>query len=299
VERTQIAVALPSPVLVLGATSIVGQFLLARLREVHIEILAASRNEQTPCTGVKWITADVTTPRLELPANVPLVFSISPIWILPQALPSLKAAGMSRLIAFSSTSRFTKQHSAVAAEREVAVRLAEAEDETRSYCETQSIAWTILRPTLIYAEGQDRSVTRLARLIRRVGFLPLSGDGSGKRQPVHAADLAAGAIAAALSPLTENRAYNLPGGEALSYRVMAERIFQGLGRKPRILSIPPQLWRLGLTLASPVLRGATTAMGSRMAEDLTFDPTQATSDFNWRPRAFHPRFLEMTRAQKA
>lgn len=289
-ERTSIAIGLPSPVLVLGATSIVGRFLVRRLRETGVETLALSRRPQNPIPGVTWITADLTAAQLHLPSAVSMAFSVSPIWVLPQALPSLEAANVRRLIAFSSTSRFTKERSAVAAERDTAWRLAKAEDETKRYCEAHAIAWTVLRPTLIYAEGEDRSVTRLASMIRRFGVLPLSGDGSGKRQPVHADDLAAGAISAALSPLTQDRAYNLPGGETLSYRVMSERIFQGLGRKPRIVSVPPRLWRFGLTLATPIVHGATSAMGSRMAEDLTFDLMPAKTDFEWHPREFHPRF---------
>jgi nucleoside-diphosphate-sugar epimerase len=281
--------SLPSPVLVLGASSIVGRFLIERLAEARVATLAVSRNGQTPMPGVTWITADIATTDLDLRGRPALVFSISPIWILPRALPSLQAAGIRRIVAFSSTSLFTKERSPVRAERETAQRLAAGEEATRLFCQKWDIAWTILRPTLIYAEGQDRSVMRMANLIRRFGVLPLSGDGAGKRQPVHADDLAVGAISAALSPSTERRAYNLPGGETLTYRVMTERIFEGMGRRPRIVSVPPVLWHVGLTLATPFLPGVTSAMGSRMAEDLAFDAAPAEQDFHWRPRDFHPR----------
>ena len=140
---------------------------------------------------------------------------------------------MRRLVVFSSTSRFTKERSPIASERAVAGFLATGEAETRSFCEEHLIAWTILRPTLIYAEGQDRSITRLANIIRRIGVLPLAGAGSGKRQPVHADDLAVGALAAAGSVAAENRAYDVPGGETLSYRLMSERIFQSSGPEPQ------------------------------------------------------------------
>jgi uncharacterized protein YbjT (DUF2867 family) len=143
---------------------------------------------------------------------------------------------------------------------------------------------------VIYAEGRDRSITRLANLVRRFHMLPLAGDAHGKRQPVHADDLAAGAIAAAASPATNNRAYDLPGGETLSYHSMVERIFEGLGRRPRVISIPPPLWRAGLSLASILMSGVTTEMGSRMTEDLVFDAGPAERDFAWRPRGFRPRF---------
>lgn len=289
-ERDHIVGPLPSPVLVLGASGLVGRALTARLTQAGTEILAISRDKQAPVPGITWITADLAA--LDLPMNVrpELAFSISSIWLLPQALPALHAAGVGRLVAFSSTSRFTKTQSPVSAEREIAHRLATAEAQTTSFCQEHGIVWTILRPTLIYSEGQDLSVTRLAKLIRRFGVLPLSGDAAGKRQPVHADDLAAGAMSAALSPSTGNRAYDVPGGETLTYRAMSERIFEGMGRRPRIVSVPPVLWRLGLVLAGPLLPGATTAMGSRMAEDLTFDASPAERDFQWRPRGFHPRF---------
>jgi nucleoside-diphosphate-sugar epimerase len=77
----------------------------------------------------------------------------------------------------------------------VAASLAEAEAEVERFCAEPGVAWTILRPTLIYDEGRDGNVSRLAGLIRRFGVLPLSGEGEGLRQPVHAEDLAVGACA--------------------------------------------------------------------------------------------------------
>ena len=280
---------LPSPVLVLGATSLIGRFLLARLSAAGIEPMALSR--RPPSDDICWVDADLGDPDLAkaLP-QVGTVFSLSPIWLLPRALPALKARGLSRLVAFSSTSRFTKQDSPEASERAVAKALADAEAEVEAFCAAQGVSWTILRPTLIYVEGRDGNVSRLASLIRRFKVLPLSGAGAGRRQPVHAEDLAIGALEAAQAPAASNRAYDLTGGEILTYRVMAERVFQGLGRRPAILTLPPWLFRGLLTLLKPFYPGATAAMGDRMAQDLTFDDGAARADFGWSPRDFHPRF---------
>jgi len=197
---------------------------------------------------------------------------------------------MTRLVAFSSTSRFTKQASDVPAERAVAASLADAEAAVERFCASQGVAWTVLRPTLIYDEGRDGNVSRLASLIRRFGVLPLSGRGEGLRQPVHAQDLAIGALAAATATAAQNRAYDLVGGETLTYRQMATRVFEGLGRRPLVVSLPPALFGLMLKAASPVLPGATAAMGSRMGVDLTFDSGDAARDFGWAPRDFRPKF---------
>jgi nucleoside-diphosphate-sugar epimerase len=244
---------------------------------------------------VTWLQGDLADPGLpERLPRAPTVFSLMPIWLIPPVLPTLRERGVRRLVAFSSTSRFTKAASPEASERAVARRLADGEAATIAACEAAGAAWTILRPTLIYAEGRDGNVTRLARLIARLGVLPLAGRGEGLRQPVHADDLAAGALAAADSPAAHGRAYDLPGGETLSYRDMAARVFESLGRRPRLVAVPPALWSLGLSLAAPLLPGATAAMGTRMAEDLTFDAAPAARDFGWSPRPFRPDFGGVT-----
>ncbi len=294
------AVDLRARVLLLGATSLIGRFLTPRLAGAGLTALAISRAPPaTPerdvgqkAAGVlRWASGDLTAPETltDIPPAAAIV-SLSPIWLLPPALPRLLESGARRVIAFSSTSRVTKIQSPVREERAVAERLADSEAQTLSLCASAGVACTLLRPTLIYAEGQDRNVSRLAELIRRFGVLPLSGGGEGLRQPVHAEDLAWAALALLNAPATAGKTYALPGGETLSYRAMVERVFESLGRTPRILTVPPPLWRLGLTLASPVLKGATSAMGQRMGQDLTFDAGPAEADFGWSPRPFRPRF---------
>jgi nucleoside-diphosphate-sugar epimerase len=287
-------------ILLLGATSLIGRFLTPRLERAHIQGVAVSRSPpmnykrdggQKVASALMWASGDLTAPEM-LPdlGSADAIISLSPIWLLPPALPRLLETGARRVIAFSSTSRLTKLNSPLPDERAVAERLAGGEAQTLALCAAAGAACTLLRPTLIYAEGQDRNVSRLAALIRRFGVLPLSGAGEGLRQPVHADDLAWAALALLDAPAAFGKIYALPGGETLSYRAMVERVFESLGRAPRILTVPPPLWRLGLTLASPVLKGATSAMGQRMAQDLTFDPTPAATDFGWSPRPFRPRF---------
>jgi nucleoside-diphosphate-sugar epimerase len=278
---------LKAPVLVLGATSLIGRWLMSALEQAGLDTIALSRTQSAG--GAQWIAGDLKDPGLVLPP-IATVFSLSPIWLLPDALPALNAAGMTRVVAFSSTSRFTKESSPDASERAVAKALSDAEGAVEGWCAANGVAWTILRPTLIYDEGRDGNVSRIARLVKRFGIMPLLGGGQGLRQPVHAADLAAGALAAAGSPATHNRAYDLVGGETVTYRVMVERIFEGLGKPARVLPLPVWLFGLVMRLAKPFYPGATTAMGARMGQDLVFDSGDATRDFGWTPRAFHPRF---------
>lgn len=281
---------LREPVLVLGATSLVGRYVLPRLCDMRAVTVALSRKPIDESGGVRWIEGDLEAAgRLDLP-YAETAFSLCPIWLLPAALPALRSAGVNRLVAFSSTSVVGKAKSSDQGERAVAARLAEAEASVRRFCDANGIAWTILRPTMIYAEGLDGNVSRLARIAERFKVVPLAGSGRGLRQPVHAEDLAWAALAAAASPVTAGRAYDLPGGETLTYKQMVERIFLGLDRAPRVLCAPAGVWRLAFQLAGARLRGATAAMGERMNQDLTFDGEPAARDFGWAPRTFKPVF---------
>jgi nucleoside-diphosphate-sugar epimerase len=206
-------------------------------------------------------------------------------------LPSLYQPDLRRIVLFTSTSIVTKINSAIESERNGLRRLAEGEQQTTALCAELGVSWTVLRPTMIYDEGRDANVTRLAGLIRRFGVMPLSGMGTGLRQPVHAEDLAIGALDAASSLAAADKVYALPGGETITYREMVGRIFDGLNKPRRIVPIPPALWRAAFLLARPLLFNANVAMGDRMAKNMVFDAEPARRDFSWNPRGFRPRFV--------
>jgi nucleoside-diphosphate-sugar epimerase len=275
--------------LVIGATGLVGGYLVEHLVRAGERPLALSRSQQDR-PGVDWLRGDLEKPdTLKLPPFATLYCTADAI-LLPAALPRLFNPSLKRAVVFSSTSVITKIDSEIVAEREMLRTLADAEQKIVAACEQNNVSWTILRPTLIYAEGRDINISPLSRLIRRFGFMPLVGGAPGLRQPVHAEDLAIGAIAAASSVAAANKFYSLPGGETLSYREMIGRIFDGLRMPRRTVPVPVFLWKAIFLLAKPLFPDANVAMGTRMMKDMVFDPSPAVRDFGWNPRAFHPVF---------
>lgn len=275
--------------LVIGGTGLVGGYIVEQLLRVGQRPFVLSRSHRsTP--GVDWFRGDLEKPEsLKFPAFTTLFCTADAI-LLANVLPRLFNPSLKRIVVFSSTSVLTKQDTEVEAEREMIGKLADAERAIAAACEQHNVGWTILRPTLIYAEGRDTNITPLSRLIRRFKFMPLVGGAPGLRQPVHAEDLAIGALAAASSRAAINKFYSLPGAETLSYREMIGRIFDGLGMPRRTIPVPPLLWRAGFFLAKPLYPGANVAMGVRMMKDMTFDSTPAMRDFGWNPRAFNLAF---------
>jgi nucleoside-diphosphate-sugar epimerase len=279
----------PATSLILGATGLVGGYIVEHLVRAGMRPLALSRSPQSR-PGIDWFRGDLASPdMLKFPPFATLYCTADAI-LLPAALPRLFNPLLKRAVIFSSTSVITKLDSEIDAERQMLTRLADAEQKIAAACEKNNVGWTILRPTLIYAEGRDTNITPLSRLIRRFGFMPLVGGAPGLRQPVHAEDLAIGAIAAGSSPAAANKFYSLPGGETLSYREMIGRIFDGLRKRRRPVPIPVLLWRAGFLLAKPLFPTANVAMGIRMTKDMTFDAAPAQRDFSWNPRGFRPVF---------
>lgn len=220
--------------------------------------------------------------------TIPFWISVAPIWVLPEYFSSFSALGAKRIVALSSTSRWTKVDSADGSERHTALRLAESEARLSAWAAQSGIDWIVLRPTLIYGMGRDRNICEIVRFIRRFGFFPVLGNAGGLRQPIHVQDVAKACQLGLETGAVANRAYDISGGEVLSYREMVRRVFATLHRKPRLLRVPRWLFAVAVRLAGilPRFQGLSVAMAERMNIDMVFDHSEAASDLGFAPRAF-------------
>lgn len=280
---------------ILGATSLVGKSLLPLLVQNGFDVLAFSRQSHASTDHVDWIRIDEAAawPRsVNPPPAEPVAFWISvvPIWVLTRYLQLLEVYGVQRIVALSSTSLFTKECSSDPSEQSVAKNLALGEGALTSWGEGHGVEWVILRPTLIYGYGRDQNVTQITNFVRRFGFFPILGKAQGLRQPVHADDVASACLNALFSSAAGNRAYNIAGGETLTYREMVCRVFNALERQPRLLSMPLGLFRFGVGLLRllPHYRHWSVAMAERMNQDLVFDCDDAVRDLAYNPKPFNP-----------
>jgi len=280
---------------VLGGTSLVGSCLLPLLTEAGWQVTAFSRQAVGGLSeGMEWRRLPLAAQASPIPPQkrdegvTPNWICVAPIWVLPDYFGLLDAQGARRVVLLSSTSRFTKDDSADLEEQSIALRLADAEARVQEWAKSREVEWVILRPTLIYGWGRDKNIAEIARFIRRFGFFPLFGKANGLRQPIHAADVAGACVAALQATGTANRAYNISGGETLTYRDMVGRIFTARGLRPRLLAVPLWAFRLALTVLHrlPRYRQWSTAMAERMNRDLVFDHSEAARDLAFEPRLF-------------
>ena len=279
---------------VAGARGMVGRCVLERMAGSvpPVRILALSRGDPPPWAmampAVGWRRGDLYRDALVDPVST--LLSAGPLDGLAQCLERHKPPGLRRVVALSSTSLHVKRGSPDARERELALRLAAAESRLAAWCATADVAWTILRPTLIYDDHEGGALGALARMRRRFGCVPAPAGLRGLRQPVHADDIAGAMLAVAVTAAGIDRAYDLPGGESLAYGEMLRRYLRRDGRAARVWSLPPRAFAAVAALARRfgIAPEATDAALSRIEADLVFDAAAAARDFGYSPRGFAP-----------
>lgn len=278
--------------LVTGATSQIGHFLLPMLDGHPLAsctpgagesgVVAVSRHGPTRAmTHVRWQQATLPDgPTIETPLRA--AASFGPIDAFAVWLDEAPLAAAPRVVATSSMSAESKRDSLVAAERAIAQRLRDGEQRLIDVCERRGIAWTILRPTLIYGAGLDRSLSPIARRAVRSRMFAYP-DAPGLRQPVHAEDVANAALRALEGSNTEGRILPIGGGERITAGEMFRRVRASLpvATVPLRLPVAPlrPLSRLHRSLRGPV---------SRLTADLVADNAPLERQLGVRPRAFHP-----------
>ena len=274
--------------LVFGGSGQIGRPLLVCLHRRGWQVMAVSRRRQPAMPGVRWLRGDLAAVE-GLPARVDAIVSCGPLdhfarWYAQSTIDC------PRVVAFGSTSAAVKQDSADAGERDLAARLCEGEAGVLATASARGADATLLRPTLVYGAGGDRTLTRIAALARRWHRFALPADASGLRQPVHVDDLALAAFAVLDVAATHGQTYALPGGETLAYRDMVARVLATLQPPARLHLLPPAAFRalLALAHAGGVARDFGNAALARMRDDLVFDAEPARRDFGYAPRAFEP-----------
>lgn len=274
--------------LVFGLSGQIGVALEPLLVAKDFSVLAISRCSHAQTAAIEWRIGSLEA-LPELPGDFDAILSLGPLdafsdWFA--AYPK-KAA---RVIAIGSTSVYSKADARDPDERRLACRLLAAEKRLQSAAEAAGVGLTLLRATLIYGNGRDRSLSPLLALARRWRVLPLPRAATGLRQPVHVDDLAQAILQCLDRPETTRQSFDLPGGEALSVATMLERSVKAQVPGARCIAVP--LWLFSMALRTAAWFGASpqSARGvvDRLKRDQVFDVGPARDAFGYRPRRFLP-----------
>ncbi len=284
-------------VLLTGATSQLGVFLIPRLLAAGFRVIALSRQASGDHAGpderLGWhhsgsFGIGTAVGESVLQGQVEMMISCGPIEIAIQAI--VLCPRLERVVVFSTSSVFSKASSPDGAENRQIADILAREVQLNALCSERSVALAVFRPTLIYGCGLDRNISLLAACIRRLGWLPLAGQAAGLRQPAHADDLAGLAVNALLAEKPVNLDSPACGGSTLAYRQMVELIFDALDKPRRILNLPPWMMAAPVRLIGllPRWRDVNRQMVLRQNIDLVFDDSALKEQLGYRPRPFRP-----------
>ena len=217
----------------------------------------------------------------------------------PDALPSFRAvnaagsatlaraardAGVRRLVLLSTTTvygdrslgRPFDEASPLAPATPYARSKLEAEQLVAEALQGSSTEFVVLRPPLVYGAGAKGNFERLVRLVGRGIPLPLASVRN-RRSLVYVGNLVDAIVRSLDHPGAAGRTYVVSDGEDVSTPELVARIAAALGRRARLIALPPALLRTAGTLIGRADEVA------RLLDDMAVDSSRIRRDLGWKP----------------
>jgi nucleoside-diphosphate-sugar epimerase len=187
-------------------------------------------------------------------------------------------AGIRRAIFVSTTAIFTQLNA-----KSKAVRLA-----AEHAIETSGLAYTILRPTMIYGSPRDRNLWRLIRFMRYSPIVPVFGDGNYLQQPIYVGDVARAIVNCLCNEQTIGKNYNIAGKSPLTYNQVIDAIAHQMKKRSWKLHIPfaPIVTVLKFFERSRLPFPIKAEQVLRLNENKSFSYEEAARDFGFSPLSF-------------
>ena len=186
-----------------------------------------------------------------------------------------REAGIRRLVHISIANPTMSHHPYYASKAAV-------EDALRS----SGISYGIVRPTLVYGEG-DVLINNIAWVLRHFPIFAIPGDGAYRLQPVHVEDVAAIAVGAGLAG--DNLTVDAAGPDILTFEALVRMLRQAVASRAVLVKTAPVLALAGARVAGFIARDA--LLTREQLDDLraelliSCEPPRGTIRFSdWLPR---------------
>ncbi len=256
-------------ILVTGGTGYVGSHLLARLRQrderVRLLVRDPAKYQQLAGGNVELAKGDVTDPASLGEAMQGVSTVIHLVAIIRErpggitferiiyggtvnVVDAAKAAGVKRFI----------HQSALGVRRDPNMPYFDAKYRAEEYVRQSGLSYAILRPSVIFGEG-DQFVNTLADVKRKplvilpAPIVPVVGDGSTPFSPVWVGDFVDAVIGLLDNPSLDGQVYEIGGPRRMTYEQMMSEIMEVVGIKRAKLHVPIPLMKVPVLLMDKVL----------------------------------------------
>jgi len=270
-------------VLVTGATGFTGSYVVPLLLQQNYRVTCLVRAQSVttslPVNEIELVVGDLNDRDSLVAAfrGADALVNVASLGFghAPNVVEAALNAGIRRNIFVSTTAVTTTLNAS-----SKRVRLA-AEETIRQ----SGLAYTILRPTMIFGSSRDRNISRLIQYLNRWPVVPVVGAGEHLQQPVYVGDVASAIVQALGCDTAIGKIYSISGKAAVTYNELIDTICSLLERKVRKVYIPatPVLSVLRLLEAFSVKLPIKAEQIERLNEDKAFDYTPAQQDFGYQP----------------
>jgi len=162
------------------------------------------------------------------------------------------------------------------------------ESEMIERLQNSQIKYAIIRPTMIYGNGRDNNVRKIALYLSKHIFFPIFGDGSALIQPVYYEDVAKALLALLENEQCWGKAYNISGRKPITYKRFIEIIAEAIRRKVKFVKLPLFPIVTSVSLLNKIIPGFPIKSEQilRTVEDRAFDYKDAQECFGYDPISF-------------
>lgn len=152
--------------------------------------------------------------------------------------------------------------------------------------------YTLIRPSLAYADGGAEEFNRLVSHLRRGPVVMLPGGGRAIKSPIHIDDLTQVFVSILGNARCLGKTYTLTGGDDLSLREMTQLLLTHMGKPKSIISLP--IWTCYLAVGFldilfkffPGPNPFTWQTLTGLIQNATSSDKSALKDLNFHPRRF-------------
>lgn len=140
---------------------------------------------------------------------------------------------------------------------------------------TAGVAWTILRPSIIYGPGARGVVAKTVAIMRKLPVVPVVGAGRELLRPILASDVARLALNALDRPVSVGRTYMLGGPDEITFNDFLARLGEACGVRRPVVHLPIPIAHaiaavLGAALPNPPLT-TDNVLGVKQAQRVLID----------------------------
>jgi nucleoside-diphosphate-sugar epimerase len=215
--------------------------------------------------------------------DVDTVMHIGAIFYSIQVMKAAVKNNLKRAILVHTTGIYSKYKSASEEYKNI-----ESEVKKIIKDNASSIGLTILRPTMIYGNVNDKYMVIFIKMVDKLRLFPVIDLGKSLLQPVNARDLGKAYYQVLSKPEIMNGDYILSGEKPISMLDMFKLISNTLGKKTVFVSVPLGFGVFWAGILKVVTLGEVDYVEKvqRMGEDRRYPHEDAARDFGYNPMPF-------------